>query len=96
MNERRHELGGRVLPGERRVRVEIRVIDIVENAAQLHACQPDIDQQVGAVDLRGLKLGFHCEGRAMEFLRGTELGAAEAVRDHDVIAHCQAVHRASP
>ena len=89
---KRHVFGRGVDARERRIVVEVAVVERVEHAAQLGLRQADIDQQLQMVELRRAELRLHREGGAVQSLRRAEFRAVEAVGDHDVVADGQAEH----
>jgi len=88
----RDVLGRRVDTAKGGIVVEVAVVERIEHAAQFGLRQTDIDQQLEVVEFRRAELRLHCEGGAVQPLRGPEFLAVEAVGDHDVVADGEAEH----
>jgi hypothetical protein len=82
-----------VFPLERRIVVEVAIVELCEHDAQRLHCRADVDDEPILVELHALELDIDDVRRAVQVPRGTEDLSFEAVRDHEVIAHRDAVHR---
>src|SRR5262245_21796867 len=56
----------------------------------------DVDDDSGRIEIGPAELDIDHERRAVQPLRGSKHLALEAVRDHHVVAHCDAVHSVLP
>src|SRR5689334_24745463 len=88
----REELGRRVPALERRVVVEVAVIQLCEHDAEELTRGGDVDDEAVVVELDALELHVDDVGRAVQVLRGSEHLSLEAVSDHEVIADRDAEH----
>jgi hypothetical protein len=89
----REEFGRRIPPLERRIVVEIAVVELREHDAQSLERRADVDDEPVVIELHALELDIDDVSRAVQVLRGTEDLSFETVRDHEVIADRDAVHR---
>src|SRR5690348_15721555 len=76
--------------------VKVAVIKYVECRPKLSFGEPNVDDQLLAIESFRPKLGLHGIGRAMQALRRAEHLAFETVGDHYVVADGQAVHASAP
>ena len=86
------QFGRGVDPGKGRIVVEIVVTQRADDGAQLVGSPPDVDHNVVVVEGGPPERRIDDVGRAVKVLRGPEHLAAEAVRDHHVVAHCHTEH----
>ena len=92
-DEPRQQLGRGVPAGERRLLVEVAVVQLAQHRAQLGRGRADVDDQVVRVQLGPPERRVDHVRRAVQPLGRSEDLAAEAVRDHDVVADGHAEHR---
>ena len=91
----RQHLGGRVLPGERRIFIKIPVIELLKNGSKLFARAADVNNHTIGIQIIASKRRVNDKCRAVQTLGGPKRGTAEAMGHHEVIANGHAVHRIS-
>ena len=95
-HDAREKLGRRVAALERRVVIQVPEVHLREDGVQHFRRAADVDDDAVGVERRPAKLDVDDERGAVQALRRAEHVALEAVGNHHVIAHRNAVHRMPP
>ena len=89
-------LGGRVHAREGRLVVEVAVVQLADDRAQLLGGPADVDDDAVRVEFGPAEGRVDDERRPVQALRGPEDLALEAVGDHHVVADGHAEHALLP
>ena len=90
------ELGGRVSATELCHLVEIAVVEFAEHSLQDIERAADVANDAVGVERFPAQLGLDHVGRTVQLLCRPEDSTDQAVRDHEVMAHRDAVHGCPP
>ncbi len=91
-DDAREEFGRRVASLELRKVVEVPIIEVRKHRVQHVGRAADVDDEAVSIELAAAKLDVNHIGCPVQPLCGAEYGAGEAVGDHHVAAHGDAVH----